>query len=71
MSHQPNPITQGISLAKTVEALQTLASAVTTVDQFKKDTSLDQIRATLGEQLARYEAELNALINLHGGPDAH
>lgn len=64
---QPNPIRQGITLANTLGAIQALQAAVKTVDDLSKDPSLDTVRVTLGDQFTRYKAELDALINLHGG----
>jgi len=64
---KPNPIKQGIALANTLGAIQTLQSAVSVVDAMQDDKSLDSVRAHLDTQLQRYKAELDALINLYGG----
>lgn len=62
-----NPISQGITLANTLGAIQALQSAVNTVDDLKTNTELDPVRKTLDAQFARYKAELDALTNLYGG----
>lgn len=64
---KPNPIKQGIALANTLGAIQTLQSAVSTVDGLQDNHDLDPVRKTLDTQLLRYKAELDALINLYGG----
>ena len=69
-AHTHNPILQGIQLSNQLEALKNLQSAARMADPTGEDRVLDPIRATLAEQVARVQAEFDALVNLYGGPHA-
>lgn len=62
-----NPILQGIQLSNQLEALKNLQSAAKMTDPLGEDPVLDPIRITLNEQVARVQAELDALVSLYGG----